>query len=65
VTIRSLAGEPGQWRVTIKGRNADLSVLDKNHITVALEVGDDAFVRTRTFRANAMRTALAVSERRS
>ncbi len=65
MTLRLLASEPGQWRVTIKGRNAEVSLLDKNHITVALEIGDDAFVRTRTFRANAMRTALVVSERRS
>jgi len=64
LAIRAVASEPGRWRLTVRGRDTDLSVLDNNHITVALEIGDDAFVRTRTFRANAGRTVLAVSERR-
>jgi hypothetical protein len=63
--LKRIGDGPG-WRVTVQGRNLDLGALDKNHITVAVEVGDDAFVRTRTFRQprSGQRTVVKVSERR-
>ena len=42
----------------------DLSQLDKNHITVALAVGSDSFVRTRTFAPTGTgRTVVRLRER--
>jgi YVTN family beta-propeller protein len=53
-----------QYDVKIKGAALDLALLDKNHITVALELGDEAFVRTRTFtQSNASRRIIRIVER--
>jgi hypothetical protein len=53
-----------EYEVILKGKNLDLSMLDKNHIAIALETGDAAFVKTRTFQqSGATRTALKVVER--
>ena len=42
----------------------DLALLDKNHIAIALETGDAAFVKTRTFQpSSARRTTIKVAER--
>ena len=47
----------------VKGKGVDLSTLDKNHITLAVEIGDDAFVKTRTFEQNSKRSKLQVREK--
>jgi hypothetical protein len=53
----------GEYELQVKGKNLDLSALDKNHIAIALETPGAAFVKTRTFQANAKRTVLKVVER--
>ena len=47
----------------MKGKNLDLGLLDKNHIAIALETADAAFVKTRTFQqSSAARTTIKVVE---
>jgi hypothetical protein len=53
-----------EYELQVKGKNMDLSMLDKNHIAIALETDGAAFVKTRTFQqSNAKRTTLKVVER--
>ncbi len=37
--------------------------LDKDHISIAIGIGDDAFVKTRTFVANPTRSKLKLKEK--
>ena len=53
----------GEYELQVKGKGMDLSSLDKNHIQIAFETDTAAFVKTRTFQANAKRTALKVVEK--
>jgi DNA-binding beta-propeller fold protein YncE len=52
-----------RYEILLQGKDVDLSLLDKNHITLALEVGDDAFVKTRTFTQTSSRSAIRIAER--
>ena len=53
-----------EYDLHVKGKDVDLTTLDKNHIAVALETDAAAFVKTRTFRqSNAKRTNIKVVER--
>ncbi len=62
--IRLRDADVREYEVSVSGKRLDLSLLDKDHITVALEVGDDAFVKTRTFApTNAARSAVRIKER--
>jgi hypothetical protein len=64
VRIRLREPSVREYEITVSGKRLDLDLLDKNHIMVALEVGDDAFVRTRTFtQTNAARAAVRIKER--
>jgi DNA-binding beta-propeller fold protein YncE len=61
IKLRNAAAR--EYELQVKGKNMDLSLLDKNHIALALETGTAAFVKTRTFRPNARRTVVKVVER--
>jgi len=61
--LKQRGGDPHNWQVIISSRTSELALLDKNHITVGLEVGDDAFVRSRTFREGGGRRSLKLKER--
>ncbi len=50
VSIQLVDAANREYQVFVLGRALDLSLLDKNHITVSVEVGDDDFVKTRTFK---------------
>jgi hypothetical protein len=64
VTIRLKRAALREWEVVVKGKRMDLSQLDKNHITVALAVGNDSFVKTRTFTPTGTgRTVVRLRER--
>jgi hypothetical protein len=52
-----------EYDLHVKGDGADLELLDKDHIAIALETDEAAFVKTRTFRPNAKRTNIKVVER--
>lgn len=53
-----------EYELLVKGKNLDLGLLDKNHIAIALETADAAFVKTRTFQqSSAARTTIKVVER--
>jgi len=53
-----------EYDVKVKGTGVELELLDKNAITVALELGDEAFVRTRTFsQGTPARRSISVRER--
>ena len=53
-----------EYELQVKGKNMDLSQLDKNHIAIAFETDTAAFVKTRTFQqSSAKRTSLKVVER--
>jgi hypothetical protein len=45
-------------QVSAAGKTLELATLDKDHITVAVEIGDDAFVKTRTFNSKGDRKSL-------
>ncbi|MCW5893338.1 MAG: hypothetical protein KIT14_22725 [bacterium] len=63
VTLKHLG--KGVWQLKIKGRALDLGTLDKNFIQVAIEIGDDAFVRSRAFQTpRGARTFAKIVERR-
>ena len=50
--------------MVVKGKRMDLTQLDKNHISVALAVGNDSFVKTRTFTPTGTgRTVVRLRER--
>ena len=61
--LKQSKSNPNDYTLQVKGQGMDLSTLDKNHITVALEIGDDAFVKTRTFSANSKRSKIQVKEK--
>lgn len=53
-----------EYELTAKGKNLDLGLLDKNHISVALETDAAAFVKTRTFKqASKSRRTIKIAER--
>jgi hypothetical protein len=52
-----------EYDLHVKGDGVDLALLDKNHIAIALETAEAAFVKTRTFRPNRKRTSIKVVER--
>ena len=53
---------PQDFSILVTGKGMDLSTLDKNSIQVAVAIGDDALVKTRTLSANGKRTVLKVKE---
>jgi hypothetical protein len=64
VVLRLRTPATREWEIQVRGLRMDLSPLDKNHIAFAVEVGDDAFVKTRTFKQTTpARTLLKVTER--
>jgi hypothetical protein len=64
VLIKRKNAATREYELVLKGKNLDLALLDKNHIAIALETGDAAFVKTRTFQqANATRNSIKVVER--
>ena len=64
VQIRLRNAATREYELVVKGRGLDLALLDKNHITVALETADASFVKTRTFhQANAQRRTIKIAER--
>jgi DNA-binding beta-propeller fold protein YncE len=64
LTVRLRNPATREYEVKIKGSGVDLELLDKNHITVALELGDEAFARTRTFsQRSPARRSIRVVER--
>jgi hypothetical protein len=54
-----------EYELQVKGKRMDLALLDKNHIALALETDEAAFVKTRTFKQSggAKRTTIKVVER--
>lgn len=64
LTIKRRNAVTREYELQVKGKRMDLSMLDKDHIAIALETDGAAFVKTRTFQqSNAKRTALKVVER--
>jgi hypothetical protein len=64
VLLRLRSAATREWEIQVRGTRIDLSALDKNHITIGVEVGDDAFVKTRTFKQpTPTRTIIKVVER--
>jgi hypothetical protein len=64
LTVRLRNAAAREYDVKLKGSGVDLELLDKNHVTVALELGDEAFVRTRTFtQGTPARRSISVRER--
>ena len=61
--LKQSKSNPNDYTLQVKAKGMDLSTLDKNHITVAVEIGDDAFVKTRTFSANSKRSKIQVKEK--
>jgi DNA-binding beta-propeller fold protein YncE len=64
VTVKLRDAGTREYDLQVQGKNIDLSLLDKNHIAIALETDDAAFVKTRTFKqSSAKRTIIKVAER--
>ena len=63
VKLKQSKTDPSEYVVQVKAKDIDLATLDKNHISVAVEIGDDAFVKTRTFKANSKRSKIQVKEK--
>ena len=63
LTIRLRNPVTREYELLVKGKNLDLALLDKNHISIALETDAAAFVKTRTFRQpSPSRTIIKVVE---
>jgi DNA-binding beta-propeller fold protein YncE len=63
VTIKLRNAASRLYELQVKGKGADLSMLDKNHIAIALETDTAAFVKTRTFQQTGGRRSIKVVER--
>jgi hypothetical protein len=64
VVLRLRAPATREWELSVRGQRLDLTSLDKNHLTIGVEVGDDAFVKSRTFtQLTPARAVIRVRER--
>jgi DNA-binding beta-propeller fold protein YncE len=64
VQIRVRNAATREFELIVKGKGLDLALLDKNHISIALETADAAFVKTRTFsQPSAKRRTIKVAEK--
>ena len=63
VKLKQSKTDPREYVIQVKAKDIDLATLDKNHISVSVEIGDDAFVKTRTFKANSKRSTIQVKEK--
>lgn len=64
VQIRLRNASRREYELAVKGKSLDLALLDRNHITLALETDTASFVKTRTYeQASAARRTIKITER--